>query len=1031
MLGPLGYGDAVRLLGGSGPVLAALDRVVGGALFSAAGPAPDLVLGLFDAKAELAELSRNLVSGLAERLQGLSRFGRTERLAAAHAVLVIAGYSEAMGQVELPFDHRQLGVSRVESVHLSTGRAPDSERLAAVAEHLLRAGLPVPSPHLPYEQTLEELLGYYAQAAELTAHYVAGCAVWDDLTAEAREEVGSVLADRVPALAVERYEELFRQLTADFPEVAAWIDRTDHRATRAVLVSLEDSLARVVDGALPPGRLAALHRAGVMGLDGSVLGSFEEIADGMVVPALREAYVSPDFRVAEYRRADGAIHQDYWWEAYERRSGLDAFLAELLVAPLAAQAPVLLLGQPGSGKSYLTKVLAARLPVDDFLVVRVALRSVPADAGVQEQIEDAVRQATGETMDWPAVVRAADGALPVVLLDGFDELLQATGLNQSDYLEQVAAFQRREAGFGRPLAVLVTSRTAVADRARLTSRGIAVRLEDFSPAQTRQWLQLWNGKNAGHFAQRGLQPLEADRVLCQPDLAGQPLLLLMLALYDAQDNAFQREAHDIAGFDLYERLLERFARREVLKHAPSLPERELAHAAEQELLRLSVAALAMFNRGRQWVTDNELDADLAVLLPRQFPPVSPAGLRAPVSRGQATVGRFFFVHRAEAFRDNELLRSYEFAHATFGEFLVARLVASELLELADAARPEARRTRSAAPDDAFLHALLSYAALCARTPVIRFLIDTLDPLPHERRARVRALLLDLFHEVQRERRSSLYADYRPAQRPVPARHALHSTNLLLLALATGEPVHGRELFPAAHDPVEGWTSLMWLAKSQLLAAEWHGLVTHVRLQRVWHEGRREVSVGLTDPQTAERVPEPASAPDPFWSRNWGPEHDIHPRMGEIWGWAMRDSGELFRDSGLLCDGDVDMLLGAVQGLYETGFGDLVTGFARREDGRAASSAHLLVRLWAESGTAGTPGGLSELHLDALRAIYAFDPARPEFTKRYLAAMLEQWRIAGHPVDQRWVQDANTAIDRNEQGLGRLITQLLNQHRTGD
>ncbi len=506
-------------------------------------------------------------------------------------------------------------------------------------------------------------------------------------------------------------------------------------------------------------------------------------------------------------------------------------------------------------------------------------------------------------------------------------------------------------------------------------------------------------------------------MLCQPDLAGQPLLLLMLALYDAQDNAFQREAHDIAGFDLYERLLERFARREVLKHAPSLPERELAHAAEQELLRLSVAALAMFNRGRQWVTDNELDADLAVLLPRQFPPVSPAGLRAPVSRGQATVGRFFFVHRAEAFRDNELLRSYEFAHATFGEFLVARLVASELLELADAARPEARRTRSAAPDDAFLHALLSYAALCARTPVIRFLIDTLDPLPHERRARVRALLL--------------YADYRPAQRPVPARHALHSTNLLLLALATGEPVHGRELFPAAHDPVEGWTSLMWLAKSQLLAAEWHGLVTHVRLQRVWHEGRREVSVGLTDPQTAERVPEPASAPDPFWSRNWGPEHDIHPRMGEIWGWAMRDSGELFRDSGLLCDGDVDMLLGAVQGLYETGFGDLVTGFARREDGRAASSAHLLVRLWAESGTAGTPGGLSELHLDALRAIYAFDPARPEFTKRYLAAMLEQWRIAGHPVDQRWVQDANTAIDRNEQGLGRLITQLLNQHRTGD
>jgi hypothetical protein len=54
----------------------------------------------------------------------------------------------------------------------------------------------------------------------------------------------------------------------------------------------------------------------------------------------------------------------------------------------------------------------------------------------------------------------------MVMLDGFDELLQATGVSQSDYLEKVAEFQRREADQGRPVAALVTSRTAVADRAR-------------------------------------------------------------------------------------------------------------------------------------------------------------------------------------------------------------------------------------------------------------------------------------------------------------------------------------------------------------------------------------------------------------------------------------------------------------------------------------------------------------------------------------------------------------------------------------
>ena len=120
-----------------------------------------------------------------------------------------------------------------------------------------------------------------------------------------------------------------------------------------------------------------------------------------------------------------------------------------------------------AGKSALTRVLAARLPAADFLVVRVVLREVPAEATVQDQIEQAVRAAIGETVAWPDLARSAGDALPVMLLDGFDELLQATGVHQSDYLERVAAFQQREAVHGRPVAVLVTSRIAVADRARI------------------------------------------------------------------------------------------------------------------------------------------------------------------------------------------------------------------------------------------------------------------------------------------------------------------------------------------------------------------------------------------------------------------------------------------------------------------------------------------------------------------------------------------------------------------------------------
>jgi hypothetical protein len=52
---------------------------------------------------------------------------------------------------------------------------------------------------------------------------------------------------------------------------------------------------------------------------------------------------------------------------------------------------------------------------------------VAVDADLETQIEQAIRATTGEHVTWRQLTRTADGALPAVLLDGFDELLQATG----------------------------------------------------------------------------------------------------------------------------------------------------------------------------------------------------------------------------------------------------------------------------------------------------------------------------------------------------------------------------------------------------------------------------------------------------------------------------------------------------------------------------------------------------------------------------------------------------------------------------
>jgi hypothetical protein len=48
------------------------------------GGGAEFVMSLFDAHGELARLSEQLVTGLADRVRGLSRYDRTERLTAAH-----------------------------------------------------------------------------------------------------------------------------------------------------------------------------------------------------------------------------------------------------------------------------------------------------------------------------------------------------------------------------------------------------------------------------------------------------------------------------------------------------------------------------------------------------------------------------------------------------------------------------------------------------------------------------------------------------------------------------------------------------------------------------------------------------------------------------------------------------------------------------------------------------------------------------------------------------------------------------------
>ncbi|MER6912100.1 hypothetical protein ABT354_10545 [Streptomyces sp. NPDC000594] len=938
------YRDAVAILTGDGTGITVADRALDGALTLATGGISDAVLTLFDARGRILRIGRDLTAGLRGDLAGCDRATRTERIAAAHTVLVISAYFEVLGEVELPFRLQEMELTREEQLRI-LGGGGEPGLLEALPVHTL----PGPAPHRPYESVLRELEGWYDLCSHRLLMFLSGLAVWDRLTPVQRQAAHGALLDG-PFLGrvLDRYEELYARLAQEVPEFGFWSGQTEHQATRAALgralTGIEDALAGLtgdrplhsVADSLATGYRAALQRA--------ILAEGQAPV-GMELPTLGEGYVDPGFRVREV--LDGAVGpaDEEWWDQTRVRSDLTEYLAGTLTTVAATHAPLVVLGQPGAGKSVLTRILAARLPTAGYLPVRIVLREVPADTDVQDQIEHAVRAETGERADWPELVRAADGAVPVLLFDGFDELLQTTGVSQSDFLTRLARFQQREADQGRPVYTLVTSRTAVADRARYPEGSVVLRLEPFDRARIERWLELWNDLNAPYLTRRGLCPLPADVVIRHEALASQPLLLMMLALYDGTANALQRGSGADAPLgeaQLYEELLTSFAAREVGKSAVACTDRELRDRAEQELQRLSLISFGMLNRSRQWITSTEAEADLGALLGSPEPVQD--GFRAPLGQGQIALGRFFFVQRAQAIRDEQRLATYEFLHATFGEYLAARLTV-HLVHGLLAQRPALAVGRPAVDDD-LLYVLLSYAPLSSRQ-ILRFAHARVSALPEEDRDRLGELLRTVLaaHGHRTEHR---FAGYRPAVRTTSARHGLYSANVLILTVLMTGGVRASELFPGEEDPATAWNRHVLQWRSALSEPDWMDFVAVLEVSRTWDGGRRDLTVRRSTVSIVSAEPV-----DTYWLFDRPPGHEDRRRRVS---WNRSYGGLVAHRLAMSGDPHDAVVLHALAPFFMW-LPPAVTRFVGTPAG-VGSVAHGLLSLWLAGGLGAPDGELS-------------------------------------------------------------------------
>ncbi|MFJ9968590.1 NACHT domain-containing protein [Streptomyces avermitilis] len=972
----LSFSDALALLGSDPPAVAALDRALGGVLNIATGGVADGLVRIADARGSVLTLGRGAVRGIGWRL-GLAdgRAERTELLHAAHTVIVVLAWFQALEAQHLPVHLEDLELTRHEQLALA-GAPHVAERGAAFARSLAASDAPSPAPHRPFEVVTDELQRWYEGLSTRFLDFVEGLRVWNTQTETSRGEARRIIRTELPREAVRQYESLYAQLAQEAPEFGFWTTQIEHRATRAEvrrsLGGISELLAGLARTVRPPVDVAeALARSSEAVLTRTVLDASSG-PEGIRVPTLREMYLDPDFRVREVAGSSGPATESWWEEAPVRRD-LTGYLAGALTSAGPADAPLLVLGQPGAGKSVLTLVLAARLPSAGFLPVRVPLRDVRAEDDLQTQIEQAVRTATGERASWPELVRSAGTAVPVLLLDGFDELLQTTGVHHSDFLTRVARFQQREAEQGRPIRALVTSRIAVADRARYPEGLVALRLEPFRPEQIRSWLALWNEANADSFAARGLRPLSWEAVERHLALAEQPLLLTMLALYDAADNALRRDSDGpLDEAELYEELLTSFARREIDKTGPApaaVPDDEARASAERELQRLSLVAFAVHNRRRQWVSAAELDEDLTALLGRTSAAAS--GFRTPLGAAEAALGRFFFVQRAQSVRDGRVLATYEFLHATFGEYLVIRLALHVLTSLLRH-RPSLSVAESSVDDD-LAYTLLSYAPLTSRQ-MLRFAGSMVRRIPATERNRLASLLIGVL-EQHGLRTHEPHPAYRPTRFPTSprlrtsARHGIYGANLVLVILLLKGHVRTGELFPSWNDHASAWHRHVLLWRSAFDEEQWTDFALSLSARRTWSERGREIEITLRTGAL--------ESPDPV-DMNWLYRY---PRGNGGPGWSRTYWDEL-RHKLDVSGGTNDSVVRHAMDPVFAWLGPAVTTFLTSPGGPATSLAHDLLELLLGAADL-PPGEQNALRARALRGLENVPPQVRERIQRLL------------------------------------------------
>lgn len=673
------------------------------------------MLELLDVKDRLFSLGRKVYDFIAQKVE-LDYLDRTEQIRAAYALICYTAYFDVLQdalpntvrrKLKLKFEKKkellEESIETTETLQLSP-TVPDIHCKVFYADHVTA-----------FSEIKEQLTEIYKRVCNNLIKMIREASIFDEEKKKGNQEFEKLKETlwKLPQKAIEVYEAQYIHLADQFNDFALFAQLQNfegiHHAIKNNKTALElvigttkridvglSNLSNIVNSietnynAIQAQDIVDdLRKKYIAFIQEPIIDDREIKSDtemmSLKFPKIVDAFIPQSYKCLAYQRKDTKLEDESVWKQIPAQHDLDKFFIKYLYSPDSIDYPLVILGQPGSGKSLLTKVLSAQLMSKSYTVIRIPLREVNAEDGIDVLVEDQIKKVTNRslsTQGYGGFATQFKEKPLIIILDGYDELLQAKGDVFSGYLEKVRRFQQDQKEMERSVRIIITSRITLIDKARIPLNSTILRLLEFDSNQRQKWIDIWNSINADYFASEKINPFslplkEKGKKNSIIELAEQPLLLLMLALYDSEANELAKTSN-IKRTELYDNLLRRFVRRERRRYVAGFEDKtpeEQEVIIDKEMNRLGVVAIGMYNRQEVVIRSRQLEEDLDTFKARREDGSPKAHT---LKESESVLGGFFFIHKSTAqdvdAHSDKSESAYEFLHNTFGEFLAADFI---------------------------------------------------------------------------------------------------------------------------------------------------------------------------------------------------------------------------------------------------------------------------------------------------------------------------------------------------------------------